>query len=155
MAQESMITDEVRAIIGVETVSPPELVEMKAIKDYARAINWPDPPNPLHVDEEYAKKTRYGGIIAPWRFYTTLGRNAPRQRVPLPPARVGMNGGNDYEYFLPIRPGDMITTTSKTVDIVEREGRAGKLIITTSERKFTNQNGEVVGIARGTGLSQY
>ena len=66
-----------------------------------------------------------------------------------------MNGGNDYEYFLPIRPGDMITTRSKIVDIVEREGRAGKLIITTSERTFTNQNGEVVGIARGTGLSQY
>ncbi|HEY41035.1 MAG TPA: MaoC family dehydratase [Dehalococcoidia bacterium] len=155
MAQETLVTDEVKAIIGVETVGPPELIEMKAIKDYAKAINWPDPPNPLHVDEEYAKKSRHGSIIAPWSFYTSLGRGVPRQRVPLPPARVGMNGGNDYEYFLPIRPGDVITTTSKIVDIVEREGRAGKLIITTSERKFTNQNGEVVGIARGTGLSQY
>ena len=155
MAQESLITDEVRAAIGVEVVGPPELIEMKAIKDYAKAINWPDPPNPLHVDEEYAKKTRYGGIIAPWSFYTTLGRGMPRQRVPLPPARVGMNGGNDYEYFLPIRPGDVITTSGKTVDITERDGRAGKLIITTSERTFTNQNGEVVGIAHGTGISQY
>ena len=155
MAQESLITDEVKAAIGVEVVGPPELIEMKAIKDYAKAINWPDPPNPLHVDEEYAKKTRFGGIIAPWSFYTSLGRGVPRQRVPLPQARVGMNGGNDYEYVLPIRPGDVITTKSKIVDITERDGRAGKIIITTSERTFTNQNGEVVGIAHGTGLSQY
>ena len=155
MAQESLITDEVKAAIGVEVVGPPELIEMKAIKDYARAINWPDPPNPLHVDEEYAKKTRFGGIIAPWSFYTSLGRGVPRQHMPLPPARVGMNGGNDYEYFLPIRPGDVITTKSKIADITEREGRAGKLIFTVSERTFINQNGEVVGIARGTGISQY
>lgn len=155
MAQESLITDEVKAAIGVEVVGPPELIEMKAIKDYAKAINWPDPPNPLHIDEEYAKKTRYSGIIAPWSFYTSLGRGVARQRVPLPPARVSMNGGNDYEYFLPIRPGDVITTSSKIVDIIERDGRAGKLIFTHSERTFTNQNGEIVGIARGTGISQY
>ena len=155
MSQESLITDEVKAAIGVEAVGPPELIEMKAVKDYARAINWPDPPNPLHVDEEYARKTPYGGIIAPWSFYTCLGRGVQRQRLPLPPARVGMNGGNDYEYFLPIRPGDVITTRSKIIDVTERAGRAGRLIFTVSERKFTNQKGEVVGIARGTSISQY
>jgi acyl dehydratase len=155
MAQESLITNEVKAAIGVEVVGPPELIEMKAIKDYAEAINWPDPPNPLHVDKKYAETTRFGGIIAPWSFYTCLGRDVPRQRLPLPPARVGMNGGNDYEYFLPIRPGDVITTRSKIIDITERGGRAGKLIFTSSERTFTNQRGEVVGIAHGTGISQY
>lgn len=155
MAKESLITNKVMAAIGVEVIGPPELIELKAIKDFAKAINWPDPPNPLHFDEKYAEKTRFHGIIAPWSFYTCLGRNVPRQRLPLPPARVGMNGGNDYEYFLPIRPGDVITTRSKIIDIVEREGRAGKLILTTSERTFTNQRGEVVGIARGTGISQY
>jgi acyl dehydratase len=155
MAKESLITNEVKAAIGVEVVGPPELIEKKAIKDFAKAINWPDPPNPLYFDEKYAEKTRFGGIIAPWSFYTSLGRDVPRQRLPLPPARVGMNGGNDYEYFLPIRPGDVITTRSKIIDITEREGRAGKLIFTISERTFTNQRGEVVGIARGTGISQY
>jgi acyl dehydratase len=155
MAKESLITSEVKAAIGVEVTGPPELIELKAIKDFAKAINWPDPPNPLYFDEKYAKKTGFGGIIAPWSFYTSLGREVPRQRLPLHPARVGMNGGNDYEYFLPIRPGDVIITRSKIVDIVEREGRAGKLIITVSERTFTNQRGEVVGISRGTGISQY
>ena len=155
MAQESLITDEVRAAIGVESVSPPELIEMKAIRDYARAIAWPDPPDPLHVDEEYAKKTKYGGIIAPWSFYTSLGRGVMLKRPPLPTPRVGMNGGNDYEYFLPIRPGDVITTKSKITDLIERDGRAGKLIFMIIETTFTNQNGEVVGISRGTGISQY
>ena len=155
MAQESMITDEVRAALGTEMVGPPELIEMKAIRDYAGAITWPDPPNPLHVDEEYAKNTRFGGIIAPWSFYTSLGREAPMPKLPLPEPRVGMNGGNDYEYFQPIRPGDMITTRSKVIDVSEREGKAGKLIIVVAERTYINQKGEVVGISRSTGLRQY
>ena len=155
MAQESMITDEVRAVIGIESVGSPELIEMKAIRDYASAITWPDPPNPLHVDEEYAKTTHFGGIIAPWSFYTSFRREARTKQLPLPEPRVSMNGGNDYEYFQPIRPGDAITTRSKIVDISEREGRAGKLIVVLTEKTFTNQKGEVVGISRSTGLRQY
>ncbi len=155
MAQESMITDEVRADIGIEVVAPPELIEMKVIRDYAIAINWPDPPNPLYVDSEYAKSTRFGGIIAPWTFYTSLGRSVPQQQLPLPTPRVRVNGGNDYEYLQPIRPADVITTKSKIINVSEREGRVGRLIFTVTERTFINQRGEVVGISRGTNISQY
>lgn len=155
MARESMITDEVKAAIGVEMVGPPELIEMGAIRDYARAITWPDPPDPLYVDEEKAKSSRYGGIIAPWTFYTTLGRNGTGPRLPLPAPRVSMNGGNDYEYFRHIRPGDVITTRSKIVSVFEREGKAGPLIILETEKTFINQKNETVGIFHSGSIRQY
>ena len=155
MAKESLITDEIRAAMSNVVVSPPQLVEMKAIRDYASAINWPDPPDPLYIDEEYAKSTRFGGIIAPWSFYTSMGRNIRPLRLPLPPYRVSMNGGNDYEYFHPFRPGDVITTTHKIVDVYEEEGRAGRLIFTVTERTYTDQNGEAKGILRHTNIYQY
>jgi hypothetical protein len=155
MIQGSMITDEVKAAIGVEVISPPELIEMKAIRDYAKAITWPDPPDPWYVDDEKAKSNRFGGIIAPWSFYTTLGRNGPSPRLPLPAPRVSFNGGNDFEYFQHIRPGDMITTRSKIVSVSEREGQAGILILAVTEKTFINQRGEVVGISRGSSIRQY
>ena len=144
-----------KALIGIEQVCPPELIEKKAIRDFAIAIAWPDPPDPLYVDEEFAKKTRYGGIIAPWSFFTSLGRVLPPQELPLPPPRVSVNGGRDYEYFQHIRPGDLITTTNKVVDIYERRGRGGRLLFTVVQRTFTNQRNEVVGIVRRTSISQY
>jgi acyl dehydratase len=150
-----MITDEVREAIGEEVFGPPELIEMGAIRDYARAIAWPDPPDPLHVDTEYARRHRYGDIIAPWSFYTTLGRNAPIPLLPLPAPRVSFNGGSDYESFQPIRPGDLIITRSRLVSVTERDGQAGKLVIVAIEKTFTNQRNEIVGIARNSSLRQY
>ena len=155
MAQKSMITDEVKAAIGVEVVGPPELIEFKAVRDYAKAIAWPDPPDPLYVDDESAKSNRFGGIIAPWSFYTTLGRKGPGPRLSLPAPRVSFNGGNDYEYLQPIRPGDLITTRSKIVSVSEREGRTGTLIIAETEKTFINQKGETVGIFRSSSIRQY
>ena len=47
-------------------VSPP--IAMSDIRKWAIAVHWPETPPPLYWDEEYAKTTRYGGIIAPLDF---------------------------------------------------------------------------------------
>ena len=155
MDQVTMITDEVKATIGSEVVGPPELIEMGAIRNYAKAITWPGSPDPMYFDSEAAKNSRFGGIIAPWTFFTTLGRNVPPLRVPLPPPLVSFNGGNDYEYFQPIRPGDVITTKSKIIGISERKGRAGILVFIETDKTFMNQKGEIVGIFHGRSIRQY
>ena len=38
--------------------------------------------NPLWRDEEYAKKTRWGGIIAPPAFYATMGISEKKELTP-------------------------------------------------------------------------
>jgi len=134
VAESSLLTEEIRRMVGQEFVKPVvREVEKGAIQRFARAI---EDPNPLWQDEEYAKKARYGGIIAPPVFPNSL---QPEGAISLAaqerlleiagPGKTGMVGGAEYEWFQPIRPGDVITVTSKVVDAREREGKLGKMLI--------------------------
>jgi len=151
---EDLISPELRSWIGTEEDLGTEVVELGAIKRFADAIH---DPNPLYRDEEYAKKTQYGGIIAPPTFIHTMrtvGYGSIRPG-PMPwPKTTGLNGGNDFEFFLPMRPGDVISGKAKLVDIRTRQTRGlGPMIITVTEMTYTNQKGEVVGKQTSTGLT--
>ena len=158
---ESYITEEMRAALGKERdkrVSFP--VDKSAIRQWAIAINWPEPPDRLYWDEEYAKKTRFGGIIAP-PYFNPFAYHVDEERMQgastsgLRSGELGtstMNGGGEAEYFAPIRPGDVITSVSKIVEYRERQGRLGLMLFTTTETRWTNQKGELVRVYRGTGI---
>ena len=62
MTQESAITGDMRAAINVESEPFVNPVEIGAIAKFARAIG---DSNPLFTDEEAARNSRYGGVIAP------------------------------------------------------------------------------------------
>ncbi len=151
------MVEEMRRMIGQEFVKPTvREVEKGAIQRFARAT---EDPNPLWQDEEYAKKTRYGGIIAPPIFPNSLqpeGESSLAAQEKLleiaGPGKTGMVGGTEYEWFQPIRPGDVITVTSKVVDVSEREGRSGKMLVLVYELIFTNQRGEIAAKERTTAL---
>ena len=64
----------------------------------------------------------------------------------------GLDGGSDWEYLEPIRPGDRITVQSRIADIRESEGRLGPMVFTTIETTYTNQFGQVVARQRATGI---
>jgi acyl dehydratase len=149
MADESSILEQHRSEIGKESPPRSEEVEKGAIRRFVNALG---DHNPLYEDEEIAKKGRYGGIIAPPLFVLTFGR----QRRPQPDTRLGramINAGTEYEFFQPIRPGDVITHTSKLVDVKERTGRLGRMFISVTETTYVNQMGEMVAIARGTRIT--
>ena len=65
MAKVSIITDELKKLIGVPWEPQIFKVEEGAIKRYAEAI---DDPNPLYNDVEYARKSKYGRLICPPGF---------------------------------------------------------------------------------------
>ncbi len=66
----------------------------------------------------------------------------------------GLNAGNEYEYFDVVCAGDVLEARGKTVDIVERMGSIGPMIITTSETTYKRlSDGKVVAKGRGTGIS--
>ncbi len=123
-------------------------VELNDIIKWAIAVYWPDEPPRIYWDEEYAKTTKYGGIIAPQDF------NPFAWPVPRPPARelpkdagVGervMNGGQTDTFGVPMRPGDVISQSSALVDWNERVGRLGLTIFSYTENRWENQNGELV-----------
>lgn len=153
---DSLITPEIRAMVGQEVFLPgTEPVEKGIIKRYTVAVG---DPNPLYRDEEYARKTRHGGIIAPptfvfdanHRIEAEVGEDGrPLARVKLPPPlnRIA-RAGNEYEFHKPARPGDIISARRKITNIFEKEGRTGGLVFVEYETTYTNQKQEVLGINR-------
>ena len=132
--------------------SPP--ITANEIRKWAIAVWWPKDPPPLHWDEAYARKTRYGGIIAPYEFnpfadmWPAHHESGAGPSVPRTSATSGMNGGQIDEYFVPMRPGDIITSTSALVDWNERTTRLGLTCFTVMETRWTNQLGELVRTRR-------
>ena len=152
MSPESVITEEMKKMIGHVWGPTVYEVEKGWIKKLAEAI---EDPNPLFSDEAYAKKTRFGGIVAPPSFFAALRQDEGGnwvQTVKCSLNKGAMNGGNDVEYYKPIRPGDVITVTDKLLNIAEKETKKGTMLFFSFEKTLTNQKGEVVAKARNTGI---
>jgi len=100
--------------------------------------------NPLFSDEEYAKKTRYGGIIAPGTYLYTIQWISPGIGGP---GIHGWYSGGSWEWYRPILAGDEFTVVSVLRELVEKKGRmgAGRTWIDYSDVIYINQEGEIVG----------
>ena len=93
-----------------------------------------------------------GGIVAPPTFLRSMrvGSNKVTVQSPYP---ANLDGGSEWEYFEPIRPGDLITVTQYLSDVHERQGRLGNMLIMVRETKYINQFGNVAALQRSTGIS--
>lgn len=155
MTEESIITDEMRQAINIEGEASVYEIEKEPIRRWAEAIG---DPNPLYHDEAYAKSRGFRSLVAPpgfmgqYAFAVKRGKPAP---MPQPKRRftTRLNGGSEYEFFKPIQAGDVITSTSKVVDLFERKGRLGPMMFTVRETTYKNQDGEIVLKTRGTGIA--
>ncbi len=154
----SYVSQEMRDRKGVwtEPMYSPE-VASSDIRRWAIAVYWPETPPRIFWDAEYARGTRWGGIVAPqdfnpfaWPIDRTLSFRPPA--VPVASARplTGMNGGQTDTYGVPIRPGDVISTRSALVDWEERAGRLGLTLYLYNETRWENQRGETVRTRRST-----
>ena len=151
----SVITDAMRAQIGVESEPVTFELDKTACRMFARAVGYTDP---IYFDEEYARSKGYRSIPAPVGFlgHPIYDPNAPQRlggyfRADTPFKRI-LNGGTDIEYFDTVCAGDVLTATSKLADLSEREGRLGPMLVTVTESTYRDQDGEVVAVTRGTGI---
>jgi len=142
------VTDEVIKQIGKTGEARTVDVERGAIRRFAEAIG---DSNPLFNSEAEARKTRFGGMIAPPTFYRSLMAAIPDVKIDMPSFR-GLDGGSDWEYFEPARPGDRITVQTKIADLRESEGRLGTMVIITTETSYTNQFGRVCALQRSRAI---
>ena len=143
MVEDSLITEGLRSKIGVE--SDPEMYEVEKgmIWRFVQAV---DDPNPLWQDEEYAGKSKYGGIIAPPTFVLTIGFDKLRQQVleSIPHGGI-LHGGTELECYQPVRAGDIISVTTKITNIREwRDRKMGKTVFVTLDVTYKNQRQELV-----------
>jgi len=144
-----LLTEEMRQqAIGREGEPVTTDVEKGAIIKFARAIQ---DDNPLFNDEVAARSSRYGGLIAPPTFLRSVGTLRPELPFELPLTRL-LDGGSDWEYFQPVRPGDRITTVAKITDVSERTGRLGAMVFMTVVITYRNQLDQVVATQAGTSI---
>ncbi len=144
-----IVTEEATKQIGVE--GPPVTVEIErgAIRRFAEAIG---DTNPLFNSEPQARKSRFGGMIAPPTFCRSLMSPIPNVKLNLGETFRGLDGGSEWEYFHPVRPGDRITVRTKLADLRESEGRLGPMVFIVMETSYTNQLGEVCALQRSTAI---
>lgn len=158
MPELPYMTEEAQSNIGKERVTVSDPVSARHIRQYlAGADDW----NPLYYDEEQAKKGPYGEIIAPPGFHSCTNRRVvPQSRlledgqyddlsVPGVYGRT-IAGAQEIELFEPVRVGDIITERQRFVDILEKQGRSGKMIFVISETTYTNQRDQLIAKERDT-----
>jgi hypothetical protein len=151
---ETLVTPQMvasRGIWGPETASYP--VSVSDIRKWSIAAYWPETPPRLFWDEEYARTTRWAGIVAPEEFNPFAWPIQTAPPLQLPGAQPGstpgkgenvMNGGQVETLFTRIRPGDVITERSRVADWNERTGRLGFMLFLRYETEWHNQTGELV-----------
>lgn len=141
--------EEARRYVGVVGPAVSMTVERTAIRRFAEAIG---DTNPLYYDEEYAKATRWGGIIAPPTFLCLLLPPLPAPDLDF--GTVKLNGGSAFEAFRPVRPGDVIIGQAEYADVQAKEGKGGGMLIFQGRTRYTDGDGHLVAIGTGTGIQK-
>jgi len=114
----------------------PVTLTKEAIQRYATAIG---DLNPLYFDEEYAKKSQFGGLISPPSIHSYLMfACTPIEDWMREPGTI--NAGQSWYFNLPARPGDTIRLVCKALDRYIKKDR----LFIIHENVFYNQNDEVV-----------
>ena len=104
--------------------------------------------NPLYRDEEYAKKTKYGRLVAPPCFLYSV--YWPAGYIASMPGIHAWHSGNDWRWFRPILEGDSFKYEVMLKDVVVKKSRmAGRIVIGYDETTYWNQRGEVICKALG------
>ena len=104
--------------------------------------------NPLYRDQEYARWTRFGGLIAhpcfPWTHHW------PGRSYWGLPGVHGFGVAIDCEYYRNVRPGDRINIWNRVIDIHEKPSKfSGKMAMQYLESTYINQRDEVLCRALG------
>ena len=115
-----ILTDEMLKAVGFKTRPVTFEIGRGAIRKFAQSI---EDHNPLFNDEQAARETRFGGMIAPPTFGRMLGGIFLKLPFQLP--KRGLDGGSEWEFFHPIRPGDRITVQTKLAELPRIRGQDG------------------------------
>ena len=119
----------------------PYVLTLEAIQRYCRSVG---DTHPLYFDEAYARKSPYGGLIAPPSIHILLMFACTTvddwMRSP-----GTINAGQAWSYNKPARPGDTITLHARALDKFIKKDR----LFAIHDNVFFNQNQDVICSGRG------
>lgn len=153
---------------------------MSYLSGYDENVHWPgikrwaivnEDFNGLWFDEEYAKRSRWRGIIAPplyllaiddgmapssWLVYEVYDMSSGTINTKKYPNFVGgLQANSDWEFLEPLYLGDKITTIGKCTDIYWKQGKQYRLLFAFGETTYTNQRGQLVACCRAGAVYRF
>jgi acyl dehydratase len=146
-AETSVLTPELRDRLFSWRAEPMRFeVEKGAIRRYSETFG-NSPMSQADVEESHN-----GTLVAMPTFLTYFNPFHWGVQRPLPEFPVAASAGDAFEFYRPVRSGDVITVTVRCVDIFEKRGASGQLLFTVDERLYTDQHGELIGKSNWTAL---
>ena len=129
-----MYFDEIALHTTVEI--PPVTIEKEKMMAFARTYD----PFPLHTDEEYAKTTPFGDLIAPGMM-TMMSVWASFLQKDLFNRELLAGISTRVDWFKPVYAGDILTGRAEVTDLRERNEKNGVVELTI---RVCNQEGAEV-----------
>ncbi|CAN5723988.1 hypothetical protein BH18ACT11_BH18ACT11_29090 [soil metagenome] len=125
-----------REFVGLSSEPVRNLVERGAVRRFAEAIA---DPSSFYVDEEAARSSRYGSLLAPPTFPRTFDYGRI-EGLMLPPAGL-IHGEFRISYERPLLIGDEILCRMRLKDSYDKQGRRGLLGFLVFERTGEGSDG--------------
>ena len=158
-ARNWKLTDEdianAQKIVGYDVAEKRNLFLEEAtennIRNYTNGIG---DDNPLYTDNEYAKRTRWGGIIAAPSMAEVITKAMYGDPMPSEIKKIASGlfrgvhmfvSGSEKFYYRPIYPGDSLHAFSGDEEYFEKPSKfSGRTVTKFKRRVKVNQRGEVV-----------
>jgi acyl dehydratase len=139
-----------------EEVGGGELIEPCSATDIRRWVMSMDYPNPIHWDHEFAKRSKFGGIVAPQSFAVGIdyGHGVQPACVGHVPGSHLIFGGEEWWHYGPrLKPGDLLTQKRRFHDYKVSETKfAGPTLFARGDTVHYNQHGDPVCKERSTAI---
>ena len=122
--------------VGMTADIAPAVIEKDKMLDFARVYD----PIPLHTDEEYAKTTPFGTLIAPG-VMSFMSVWAKYLEIDLAGDELLAGKSTKIEWFKPVFADDVLTSTCTVSNLTKRNEKNGIVELTF---EVLNQKGELV-----------
>jgi len=132
---------------GDETGTRSLTVTKEEILSFARQFD----PQPFHVDEEAARQSPYGGLIASGWHTAALCMRLIVELLGSGSGSLGSPGVDELRWLKPVRPGDELSVHVEVLEAIPSRSKPDRGLI---KLRYTtrNQNGEDVMTMIALGL---
>jgi acyl dehydratase len=132
---------------GDEYRFPPVTVDHDEMVAFARRFD----PQPFHVDEELARQTSFGELIASGWFTGSLFMRMYVDNLLTGAVSHGSPGIEELRWHLPVRAGDRLSGRVTVLETWPSARRADRGTVVT-QAELVNQEGDVVMSLRSRGM---
>ena len=123
------------------------VVTREEIIDFATRYD----PQPFHVDEEAAKSSQFGGLIASGWMTCAIAMRMACDEYLLQTASLGSPGVDQIRWLQPVRPGDVLRLRTTVREVKPSQSKPDRGVVRTGW-ELLNQRGEVVLTTEGMGM---